>query len=1137
MKKNSVFKHELFFTIVRITITPLLIIAFFSAMTFAHSLPAQELLGRGVSVKLQNVTLKEALTQLEKNTKVRFAYSRNVIKLNHPVSVTAQNEVLSSVLDKILSPLNIKYEEFNGQIFLSKKKTKAIESKFLTLPYLENYLGQANEVSIAGRVTDSQSGEGLPGVSVVIKGTSTGATTDANGNYKLNAPDLKVTLVLSYVGYLKQEVAVDGRSKVDVKLELDTKTLSEVVVVGYGNQERRDVTGAVAMVNAKNIKDLPLTSADQKLAGQVAGVQVNQVTGAPGGGVVIRVRGSGSIGAGDDPLYVIDGFPVTNGYSKYSNPLSTLNPDDIESITVLKDAASTSIYGSRGANGVILISTKKAKSGISNIDFNFYTGVQTVPENTKIKMMTAEELANFRIESRQDAAAFAGKPFDPATIPADYANPASLGRGTDWFDELTHVAPLQSYNLTITKGTENLRSLISAGYFSQEGVVRNSNFERYSMRVNVEGNPRKNILVGVNLNPSFVNRKIGDSEGHFNTAILTQGALSSPLTPVRQADGSLTKIVTSTDLFANANPLSVLTETKNTQSSVRLLGNAFVTLTLAKGLTFKSTFNIDWNSGKGDYFKPSYVGTFRSPPPLNSNGSTSSSKFLNWLNENTINYDKSIGKHRISALAGYTIQTERSEGFTVNGSLYPDDVVQTINAATVVTTSAYVEVWKLLSTLARVNYAYADKYLVSATVRRDGSSRFGPNNRYAVFPSVSAGWRISEEDFFSKNGVISDLKVRASYGLAGNNSIGNYTYIPTITADNYVFGGALSSGFKLNSLANADLGWESSRQLDLGFDAELLNGRIFFSTELYRRFTENMLQSVDIPIVSGFSSAITNIGNVRNQGLEFTINSKNTTGALKWDTDFNLAFNRNKVIDLGNKTRILSGAETTNITTVGMPMGQFYGYVFQGIFQSQAELDASPKQAGQVVGSVKYADVNGDGKIDANDKTSMGSPYAKFIWGLTNRFSYRNFDLSVLINGSHGAKVLDLYKRFTTNIDGVFNVEAEVKDRWRSTANPGNGRIPTTVANTALSREINSLWVNDASFVAVRNITLGYRFKTPWTNNVRVYATAQNALLFSPYKNGWPEVNVNGNNSLAPGVNYTGYPVSASYNIGANIQF
>ncbi|TDE14877.1 SusC/RagA family TonB-linked outer membrane protein [Dyadobacter psychrotolerans] len=991
--------------------------------------------------------------------------------------------------------------------------------------------------TVSGRVT-AENGDVLPGVTVMMKATTTGTTTDIEGNYKISVTGPSAILVFSYVGYATREITVGNSSVADVKLSTDDKNLNEVIVVGYGNQERRDVTGAVSMVKSQNIKDLPLTSADQKLSGQVAGVQVSQVTGTPGGGVVVRVRGSGSLGAGDDPLYVIDGFPVTNSFDKSTNPLSALNPDDIESITVLKDASSTAIYGSRGANGVILISTKQAKAGTSKIEFNAYGGFQIAPQRSKIKMMNAEQFANFRTDYRQDLAKFEGRTFDPASIPADYQNPSALGAGTDWYDVLTKTAAQQNYNLTFSKGTDNLRSVLSAGYFNQDGVIRNTGFERYSLRLNVDGSPMKNVRIGLNLNPSFVNRKIANTEGQSNTSLLTQGLLNSPVAAVYNADGTYNQRVTSTDAFVNANPLSTLLDTKNSSATARVLTNTYLEVTPLPGLTLKTTFNVDYTSARFDLFKASTVGTFRNPPPQPATGSVINNSMINWLNENTLTYNRTFGKHRFDALLGYTVQKEVYRQNATYGASYPSDAVETINAATAVTAGADYQEWRLLSYLARINYSLADRYLLSVAIRRDGSSRFGVDNRWANFPSVSGAWRVSEEHFFPKTPWVEEVKIRASYGLSGNNNIGNYAYIPRIGTDNYNFGGTLASGFLLSSLANSQLGWESSRQTDLGLDVALLKGRLYVSAEFYNRHTEDMLQTLDIPASSGFSSAITNVGNVRNRGFELSVNSKNAvSGKFKWDTDFNISFNRNKVLDIGGKTQILSGELSSNITKVGQPMGMFYGFDFQGIVQNQTELDAIPKYAGQVVGSVKYRDVNEDGKIDVNDRTTIGSPYPKFTWGMTNRFSYGKLDMSVLITGVQGSQIFDVYKRFTTNIDGVFNVEEAVKDRWRSPEQPGNGEIPTTNASTSWSRELNSLWVKNASFVSVRNITLGYTIKTPSKFSARVYASGQNMFLFSPYKGGWPELSYQGNSSLAPGINYTGYPVPVSYILGVNFQF
>ncbi|WP_176956085.1 SusC/RagA family TonB-linked outer membrane protein [Catalinimonas alkaloidigena] len=1097
-------------------------------------------------------SLRDELQVLERRFNITFTYVSDLLEGRKVQVHPRESNNVEVILKELLQETGLSYRKVDEHYYVIVRQTQPSTPHRYPHPQRQSFEEQLNlqqrppafalpvlhrpEARVSGRVVDA-SGEGVPGVNILEKGTSNGTISDVEGNFTLNVAENAV-LVFSAVGYLAQEVAVGQQSVISVTLEDDVKALDEVVIVGYGNQERRNVTGAIATVKTAAIKDLPLTSADQKLSGQVAGVQVKQATGAPGGGVVIRVRGSGSIGAGDDPLYVIDGFPVTNNYSQFSNPLSTLNPDDIESITVLKDASSTAIYGSRGSNGVILITTKKAKAGISSIEFSSYVGLQQIPDRNKIKMMNAQQFAQWRVEHRQDMAAYQGVPFDPSTVPAEYQNPASLGAGTNWFEEMTRVAPMQNYNLTLTNGTEKWRTLVSAGYFNQQGTVLNSSFERYSLRVNFEGHPHERVTVGVNMNPSYTLRKIANTEGHFNSALLTQGLLNSPLPPVYQPDGSFTPTITSTDVFANSNPVNALVNTVNNQNSLRILSNIYADVEILTGLHLKSTFNVDLNADRSNYFLPSYVGSFRSPPPQLATGNVGSSQRLNWLNENTLSYDRTFGKHELSALVGYTIQNERMESNTTSGTGYPNDVVQTINAANQVTATADVQAWRLLSYLGRVNYSFQSKYILTAAIRSDGSSRFGPNNRWAAFPSIGAGWTLSQESFFPTNPWVGDLKLRASYGLAGNNSIGNYTYIPGIVSDNYVLGGGLANGFYLNSLSNANLGWESSKQLDIGLDVSFFNNRVSLVGEYYRRYTQSMLQQISIPSSSGYSSIISNIGNVLNRGVEITISSRNTPErAVKWDTDFNIAFNRNTVLDLGDREQIISGDVSTNISTVGNPMGMFYGYQFEGIFMNQQELDNSPHQSGQIVGTVKYRDVNGDGTISTLDRTQIGNPYPKFTFGLTNRVTFKNWDLSVLANGSYGAQIMDLYKRFTTNLDGVFNVEAEVMDRYRSPEQPGNGLLPTTVASTALAREVNSLWVKDASYVSVRNVTLGYTLTTKAISSIRAYLSVQNALMFSPYHGGWPEVSYNGSNSLAPGVNYTSYPVARTYTIGVNLRF
>lgn len=1090
----------------------------------ANKIAAQDVLSKKVTLVVQEAEISVILALLQKQTGIRFLYSPEIIGTNRRLDLSANNKKLGVLLDEVLKPLSIGYRVMGERIVLySLVKTETDQTT-----------GDSQERTVSGVVRDEM-GQPIPGVTIVEKGTSNGTVTDPDGRFRLRVTTAAPVLLISFIGYEPQEAAVSGTTPLNVQLKQASQSLQDIVVVGYGKQERRNVTSAVATIKSEAIKDLPVASVDQQLQGQVAGVQVMQVTGAPGGSPVVRIRGAGSIGAGDDPLYVIDGFPVTTNYNKYSNPLSLFSPNDIESITVLKDAAATAIYGSRGANGVILINTKKARPGAGLLSVDVYTGIQQDRKKGRVKMMTAAEYAQWRVEHRQDMAAFQGQPFDPASVPDPYKDPAALGAGTDWYDAMTRTAPIQSYNVTWSKGKEDIRVLLSGGYFNQQGIVRNTAFQRYSLRANIEGNVGKHILVGVNFSPTYSLRNLMETEGHFNGAILTQALLNTPVPPIRQADGSFTPVISSPDAFANANPLNMLENTTNKNTNVRALTNIYASWEIIPGLNVRSTLNIDYSNDKQSTFVPSYVGGFRNPPPQPATGAYNTASVLSLLNENTVNYDREWKDHNLSVLLGYTVQQERGEFGNFTGTQFPDDNVRTLNAAAAITGSSSVQEWRQLSYLGRVNYGFRDRYLASVVVRRDGSSRFGGNNRWGTFPSASLGWRISEEGFFPATSYVDELKVRASYGLAGNNQIGNYTYIPGIVNDNYVLGGGLSAGTRLNALANPNLGWESSRQLDIGLDLSLFKGRLYFIGEYYTKRTEDMLQTIEIPSLSGFSSAITNIGEVRNEGWEFTLNTRNFTGEFRWDTDFNIAFNNNRIVSLGNKRQILSGSESTNISLVGLPMGMFYGYVFEGIFQSQEEVDKSPHQPGQTAGTVKYTDVNRDGAINSADRTQIGNPYPDFIWGLTNRFSYRNFDLSILVNGSQGAQVLDLYKRFTTNIDGVFNVETEVKDRWRSPEQPGNGTMPTTVASTGLAREINSLWVKDASYVAIRNITLGYNFKTAAIPGIRVYVSTQNALIFSPYK-GNPEVNVNGNNSLAPGVNYTGYPLPATFTIGANLK-
>jgi TonB-dependent starch-binding outer membrane protein SusC len=738
-------------------------------------------------------------------------------------------------------------------------------------------------------------------------------------------------------------------------------------------------------------------------------------------------------------------------------------------------------------------------------------------------MMTSQEYAQNRIQGAQQLAAIRNLPFDLNNVAADYRNPSAITNSTDWFKEISRPnAPMQNYNLSISKGGENIRSVLSLGYFNQQGVLKNTDFQRFSLRANVDANLSKNVTMGMNLAPSFSVRHIGETEGHFNTAIITQSYLNSPIPTVYQADGSFTPNITSAGLFNNANTVNMLVNTTNKTDNIRALGNLYLGWELLPNLKFLTTFNTDFIIDLNDRFVPSTVGGFRNPPPTLATGSNYSARTYNWLSENTLTYSKDFNAHRITALAGYSAQKETFTSTQVNGSGYADDYIKTINAAvaTGITASAGSGKGSLLSYFGRLTYGYQGKYLVNASVRRDGSSKFGKNNRWGTFPSASIGWRLSEEAFFPKTDIIDNVKLRLSYGLSGNNNIGNFTSQQLLGYDNYVFNNKIVSGQAINSLGNTNLGWEQSKQTDIGFDADLLGGRINLIFEYYERFTQSMLQSIDIPASSGFLTTVTNIGNVRNKGVEITLSSHNITkGTFRWETDFNIAFNRNKVINLGNKTRISSG-DNGSITEVDRPMGVFFGYKKAGgFFTSADDLAKFPRAPVQTIGSIRFVDINNDGKIDANDQTVIGSPYADYIFGMNNRFTYGNLDMSILINGSQGNQILDFYKRFTYNQDGVFNLHKDVLDNYKDASNQGSGNVQSTgsaLNGDSFSRNPSDAWVEDGSYVSVRNITIGYMIKpSKYIKGIRLYFSGQNLMTFTKYKGSFPEVGIAGSNSLA----------------------
>ncbi len=1035
----------------------------------------------------------------------------------------------------------------------------------------------AADQTISGRVTDAATGGGLPGVSVVVKGTSRGTTTDTDGNYRVSAPDQNVTLVFSFIGYATQEIPVGSRSTLNVSLAGDDKTLSEIVVVGYGTQNRRELTGSVASLKTQSIKDQPVPNVVEGLAGRMPGVLIQQNTGAPGNAPSIKVRGLGSISAGNGPLVVIDGQPLNSGTQTNAGGLNQLNPNDIDKIDVLKDASATAIYGSRGANGVVMVTTKRGKSGQSRINFDYYTGIQEASK--KLSVLNAQQFAEFNKEAT-NTAYLERVPGTQITDPnsarpaglryrypqgvefpdVNFNNPSSL-TSYDYQDMIFRQAPMSNYQLSASGGSEKVQYFVSGNYFKQDGIIRKSGINRYTVRSNIDAQLSSKLKIGLSFSPTFQSESRVNSDGHWSVNGVINSALTLlPFIPIYQPGTNVYNselfYATPYDWSGVTNPVANINEVDNNVTQLRLLGNAYAELSLYKTLRYRGTIGADLNYLRQNYYQTSALPTSSLLPPTPNSAYSYTNQNLNWVTNHTLNYTLNLSNtHHVEALVGMEAQRNSYDENRVTANNFPNDVVRTINAGTITGGTSFQTQWSLASYFARVIYNYKDRYLFNASIRSDGSSRFGATNRFGTFPSASVGWRVIEESFMKSVPTISDLKLRVSYGLSGNNAFlnsdgtqNNYPAVGVLSKDNYALGNALSNGLATSSIANDRLGWEKSRQTDVGVDLGLFQNRLFLTVDYYSRITTDLLLSVQVPTLTGFSTAVQNVGKVENKGMEFALSTRNINGSgtgFVWTTDLNLSFNRNKVLALGpNGDAVVSnsGIASTNITVVGKPLGNFYGYQQLGIFQNQSELDAYPHFSDSRPGDIKYADVNGDKKIDANDRTIIGNNQPDFIYGITNSFSYKGFDLGIVAQGVQGGQILNLSRRFFENLEGNQNQLTIIEGRWRSEQNPGDGKTPRANArSTGSNGQVSSRWVESASYFRIRNITLGYNFAQTVLSKIkvqslRVYAGVQNAVTFSKYLGYNPEVS-GYEGPLTGGVDYGSYPLARTYTIGLNLGF
>lgn len=1003
--------------------------------------------------------------------------------------------------------------------------------------------GIINEIlqqkKITGVVTD-KAGIPIIGANVLVKGTTNGTITDMDGRFSLEiAPNS--TIQISYIGYNSQTIQVKDQTNINVSLSEDSEALDEVVVVAYGTQKARSVTGSMSKLKADELSDMPVSQIGQKLQGKFSGVQINQANGEPNGGLTIRIRGAASINGGNEPLIVIDGFPTTTS-------LSSISPDEIETITVLKDAASTSLYGSRAANGVIMITTKSAQganAGKPEIEFSAYLGVDQISKQGRPDVMNAQEFAQFKKEFYEDQAKYEGY---TGGVPDCYKNPSAVGSGTDWYDILLQTALSQNYNLGLRAGTEKLKSAVNINYNSKEGSIINTYSDRFSARANNVFEASDRLTFGLNISGSYTKGQLinGLGGGRY---IIGSAFLMDPQLKYKNDDGTYPISYSQPGMFANPNYYLVLTQRKSPSKTFRGTINAYADIKIIDGLKYRISANADLSNSISETWTPSTAnGSMFVAPPNPAVGSYATSNYTNWLIENTINYNKVFAEdHNLDVLLGYTTQKNHSENATINASDYPDDELPWFGAAITRTGNSNSGAWgdwAMISYLGRLNYDYKGKYLLSIAFRRDGCSRFGSNAKFANFPSVSAGWIASDENFMLKFEKLSYLKLRASYGIVGNYNIGNYTHLASMSSSNYVINGAITSGRVISGIGNRDLTWETTKQLDLGVDLGLFNDRVFLVYDYYRKRTDGLLYQIDIPYSSGFDNIQSNIGEFRFWGHEISLETKNLVGDFKWNTQINVSIDRNKAVKLGTNNTPIGGfnnQEDYNRTAVGMPLGMFYGYVYDGVFMTEEEFQAGPKHSSSMVGTVRMKDLNGDGIINMDDRTYIGNPNPDFTFGITNNFSWRNFDASLLLTGSVGNDIIDATYEWTENIDGVFNVRKDVAYRWRSLENPGKGEIPRTrTGTTELFRYTNSRWVFNGSYLRVKNLTIGYTIPikvNKYIKGLRVYASGQNLLTLTAYPGMNPEISGKGASGLYQGVDNTAYPVSRTFSLGLNVKF
>lgn len=1079
-----------------------------------------------VSYTAENVTVEKVLKVIEKQTGYYLFYRYNELKNAPKVSVSLKDANLQQALDELFRNQPFEYSIESNTIFVNKKE----ESE-------QRPAGNINaDQLIKGRVTDDQ-GLPLPGASILIKGTSTSTMSDENGNFTLKSVPPGSVLVISFVGFASQEVAVKNNSTINVSLKQLQMALNEITVIGYGTQKRSDVTSAISTFKPTELNARPVLGPDQILQGRIPGVVITTSSGVPGSKNRVSIRGVGSLSASNEPLYVIDGVPVTpsdadlGNFGQSMNALSELNPNDIESMDVLKDAAAASIYGSRATNGVIIITTKSGKKGKSTISLNAYSGIQNLMRLDNVKMADPDlyvEVINEAVDNYNLQNAFAmgdGKFVSPI------ANPYPNRPATDWLDLITRTAKSSNLNLSLAGGADKFKYYVSGGYLNQEGVFIGNSFKKYNAKVNLSNEVNKWLDFGVNTNFSYSNNNRVPSGYNLGTNLIARSLEQRTFDLPYKPDGSY--YVGGTNELLNHNPIQAINEEKVYLNNYRLLGNAFVNLKLHNNFNIKSSFGTDL------IHTQDYVYYTNSHPYGAGVGKLYDDRKLqtNIIIENTANYKKKFDDLNVDLLVGHSYQKVNNSLIGVEGQKFPSPSFD-VNVVAAEYTEAMTNLYatSMQSFFGRANLGYKGRYLLNLSLRSDGSSRFAPENRYGYFPAASAGWVISNEPFW--NMPKGDLKFRASYGATGNIEGVNAFAYQALTGGGYNYNN--QSGIAITSFGNRKLTWEKAHQFNTGVDVGLFKGALNFSADYFVKNTTNLLYSKPTEGTSGFTSIISNIGSMRNNGFELAVNGTTNIGPVSWKSDFNIAFIKNKLTSLIDDEPLLIGR--THVLKVGEEVGSFYIYKQLGIYQDDSEVPQPQYDTGIRAGDVKFEDVNGDGKIDVKDRQILGSANPDYTGGFNNTFTYKNFDLSVFMNFSYGSEVYQTWIGGYRLGNGVWPMlESQAQGRWTG---PGTSNtIPRAIwGNTVNSSSTYSTrFMHDGSYLRLRTVALGYTLPQQalrqfGISKMRVYIQADNLYLFTNYPLLDPEVNI----SLSPstmGEDFLMPPQPRTLNFGINLTF